>query len=107
MSFCVFGDVRAICDTDMTDPEITALIADVQSLQVLTLRGGGPNAAVRKAICTLWSAIRAFLKDPNSQGLGEYSEDRADALLKLNEHLRNAIRIAGGGIAFKTRIDPI
>lgn len=107
MAYCVNTDVTAIVDTDMTPAEVTALIADVQSLQVLTLRGGGPNAAVRKAVCTLWTAIRVMLKDPNAQALGEYSEDRADALLKLNKHLRNAIRIASGGIAFKTRIDPI
>ena len=107
MAFCNDTDVRAICDTDMTAIEINSLIVDVQALQTLTLRGGGPNPAVRTAICRLWSAIRCMLKDPNAQGLGEYSEDRAVALLKLNEHLRNAIRIAGGGIAFKTRIDPI
>lgn len=107
MAFVTEPEVRMIVDTNMANASITDLITGIQALQILVLTGGGPNATVRKEICRLWTAIRVMLKDPEAAGLGEYSENRTYALKKLNEHLRNMIRIAGGGIAFKAHISPI
>jgi len=101
MSYYDFSDVRAIVDTDITDPEITDLITGIQAIQDLVLDGGGPNATVRKEICRLWVAIRCILKDPNAQSLGEYREDRAVALEILNKRLKDMIKTAYGGVGMR------
>jgi len=85
----------------MTDIEITDLITGIQALQDLVLDNGGPNATVRKEICRLWVAVRCMLKDPNAQSIGEYREDRGVALVKLNEHLKDMIKMAYGGIGMR------
>lgn len=98
--------MRAVCTTDMSDAEITDLITGICALQDMILDGGGPNPAIRKEICRLWTAIRVFLKDPSASSLGEYREDRSAALIKLNKELKDMIRIAHGGIAAKYSYEP-
>jgi len=101
MSYCDYEDVRAICDTDMTDPEITDLITGIQAIQDLVLDNGGPNATVRKEICRLWVAIRCFEKDPNSASLGEWREDRSVMITELKKDLKDMIRRAYGGVGMR------
>ena len=42
-----------------------------------------------------------MLKDPSSRALGDYSEDRGAALLKLNAMLDEMLKDATGGIGLR------
>jgi hypothetical protein len=100
----VIGDVRARCDTDVTDAEITAMIAEASAWLDLKVGAGtmtGLTAPMRRLLAATLTAIMCMLKDPNSQRLGEYAEDRDAALKKLNDMLDEMLKDAGGGIGFR------
>ena len=103
MAYCVFGDVRARCDTDITDAEITDIIAEASAWLDLKLTMASLTVPMRRLLSATLSAILCFLKDPESQALGEYREERAEALKKLNkmmdEMLKDAAADLGTGIA--------
>ena len=103
MAYCVFGDVRARCDTDITDAEITDLIAEASAWLDLKLTMAGLTVPMRRLLSATQTAIICMLKDPNEQAMGEYREDREAALLKLNkmmdEFLKDAAASLGVGIA--------
>ena len=65
------------------------------------LATGGMNVFLLRLISRTWTAVRCMLKDPDAQKIGEYSEDRAFALKKLNAMLDEMIQDAGGGIGFR------
>ena len=101
MVYCTVDQVRAICDTDVTDGEIDELIDESSAWMDLKLTTSGINALVLRMICRTHVAIRCMLKDPNASSLGEHSEDREAALLKLNAFLDEMVKDAGnagGGI---------
>lgn len=100
MAYSTYSQVRAICDTDVTNAEITGLIVEVDAMMDLKLDTASLNANVLSAISRTWTAIRCMLKDPESQALGEYRGDRSYSLEKLNKMLDEMIKIADGGIAF-------
>lgn len=87
-------------DTDITDPEITELIEETDAWMDMKLDTATLNATFLRMVSRTWTAIRCMLKDPNSQKLGEYAEDREAALLKLNSLLDEMLKDAGGGIGF-------
>ena len=110
MSYCVFGDVRIRCDTDIIDADITTLIAETDAW--LDWKVGAANmvampAALARLLSATRTAIMAYLKAPEDQKLGEYSESRAYALKKLNttfdEILADVRKELGGagGIGFQ------
>ena len=103
MAYCTAAQVRAICDTDITDPELTELIEETDAWMDIKLDTAAMNVFMLRLISRTWTAVRAFLKDPNAQSLGEYREDREAALLKLNamldEMLKDAMAETGTGIA--------
>ena len=101
MAYSVFGDVRARCDTDITDPELTSLIQESDAWLNLKLDMGTLTVPMRRLLSATLTAIRAMLKDPNSQAIGEYREDREAALKKLNAMMDEMISDSGGGIAFR------
>lgn len=101
MAYSVFGDVRARCDTDITDAEITSLIQESDAWLDLKLTMGGLTVPMRRLLSATLTAIRCMLKDPDAQALGEYREDRAAALKKLNSMMDEMLRDAGGGIGFR------
>lgn len=101
MAYCVFGDVRARCDTDVTDAEITAMIAEASAWLDLKITMAGLTVPMRRLLAATLTAIMCMLKDPNSQALGEYREDREAALKKLNAMLDEMLNDAGGGIGFR------
>jgi hypothetical protein len=111
MAFCVFGDVRSIVETDMTDAEITTLITWVDARIKLKLStasapsGSGLSAAEWAAflegLSATWAAYRCMLKDPNAERLGEQQYDRAQALLQLEKEILDMLKSGGGGIAFQ------
>lgn len=116
MSYCVFGDVRIRCDTDIIDADITILIAETDAW--LDWKVGAANmAAMPAALARLLSATRTaimcYLKDPEDQKLGEYAESRAYALKKLNatldELLEDILEEIGivGGIGFRYDYVPL
>ncbi|GAH08002.1 unnamed protein product, partial [marine sediment metagenome] len=65
------------------------------------------SAALARLLSATRTAIMCFLKDPEDQKLGEYSESRAYALKKLNatfdEVLEGVLEELGiiGGIGFR------
>ena len=93
--------VRAICDTSMTDPQITELIEEVDSFMDHTMSTGSMPAFVLRLISRTATSIRCFLKDPSASSLGDYEMDRSAALKKLNEELDWYIMGASGGMAFR------
>jgi len=101
MAYCVNSDVRAICETDITDSEIDDLIDECDDLLDLLIDMAPLTANVRRALSRTYTAIRCFLKDPNAESLGEQRYDREYALQKLNEELNRMIKAAGGGIGFR------
>lgn len=101
MAYCVFGDVRARCDTDITDAEITDIIAEASAWLDLKLTMAGQTVPMRRLLSATLSAILCFLKDPDSQALGEYREDRAAALKKLNSMMNEMLSDAMGGVGFR------
>ena len=107
MPFCTEDQVRAIVDTDITDSELIELIEDVDAQMILTIAGGGPNVTIRRSISRIWTAYRCMLKDPDAQALGEYSQDRGEALGRMKDELDVMIKAAGGGIAFTAYTSPI
>ena len=105
MAYCIFSDVRARCDTDITDAEITDIIEEASAWLDLKLTMAGLTVPMRRLLSATLSAIICFLKDPNSQAMGEYREERAEALKKLNktldEMLKDAEGSLGTGIGFQ------
>ena len=111
MSFSVFSDVRAICDTDLTDAQITNLITWADARIKLKLSTGSPPsgsglsavewAAFLEDLSATYAAYRCMLKDPNSEALGEYRGDRTESLRLLKAEITDMFKSGGGGIATK------
>lgn len=99
--YCTNAHVRAICDTDITNAEIDDLIDECDDLLDLEIDLSSATTPVARALSRTWTAIRCFLKDPSSEGLGEYRGDRTFALGKLNEEFNRMKKKAGGGIAMQ------
>ena len=101
MAYSVFGDVRARCDTDIEDAEITSMIEENDAWLNLKLDMGTLTIPMKRLLSATQTAIMCMLKDPNAQAIGEYREDREAALKKLNSMVDEMISDAGGGIAFR------
>jgi hypothetical protein len=101
MAYVTNTQVRAIVDTDITDAEITELIEESDEWLDVKLDTGNLSATYLRMLSRTLTAIRCMLKDPNAQTLGEYSEDRAAALKKLNSMYDDMLSDAEGGIAFR------
>jgi len=99
MAYSTSANVRAICDTDVTDAEIDDLIDECDDLLDLMVDMGSLSANVRRALSSTYTAIRCMLKDPSSMGLGELRYDRDYALQKLNEEFDRMVKMAGGGMS--------
>jgi len=100
MPYCTYSHVRAICDTDVTDVEITEIIEEIDAFMDLKLDTASLSTPVLRGISRRWAAITCMLKDPTSEALGEYRGDRQYSLEKMNKELEDLIKIADGGIAF-------
>lgn len=97
MGYAKVEDVRAIVDTDMEDHEINDLIDESDAFIDLMVVGAG--AIVLRAVSRTWTAYKVMRKDPASQRIGPYSEDRAENLKLLKaeyEDLLAAAEAAGG-----------
>jgi hypothetical protein len=101
VAYVTNAQVRAIVDTDITDAEITELIEESDEWLDVKLDTGSLSATYLRMLSRTLTAVRCMLKDPNAQSLGEYSEDRAAALKKLNSMLDEMMSDAEGGIAFR------
>lgn len=101
MAYSTPAQVRAICDTDITDAELLELIQETDAFMDLKLNTGSINATVLRGISRRWTAITCFLKDPDAMSLGELRYDRGAALKKLNKELDDLMKLAGGGIAMQ------
>lgn len=101
------ADVRAICDTDITDAEITNIILMTDERIKLRMDVGSVNALILEDISSLWSAYRCFIKDPNARSLGEYSERRDVALQALKKEIDELIAMANGGVGVVATMEPV
>jgi len=100
VAYSTFTDVKSIVDTDMSDAEVTNVITWIDALIDLTIDSGTAGAVFLEALSATWSAYRVMLKDPNARSLGEYSENRAQALKYLKDEIDFMLAIGGGGINF-------
>lgn len=48
-----------------------------------------------------------MLKDPGARTLGEYSENRNEALRLLKQEIDEYFKIGGGGISLVATMDPV
>ena len=101
MPYCTFSHVRAICNTDITNAEITEMIEETDELMRLRIDVASLSNTILRVISRTWTAYRCMLKDPNAQGLGEYSEDRAQTLKMLKDELDAYMMAASEGMTFK------
>jgi len=99
--------VRARCDTDISNAEIDLMILEADAWLDHKIAMAGLTIPMRRLLSATLTAIMCMLKDPNSQKLGEYAEDRAAALKKLNDMLDEMIKDAGGGVGFRYTYDPV
>ena len=108
MAYCTNTQVRAIVDTDILDAEITELIEETDAWLDLKFDTASMNANFRRMLSRTLTAVRCMLKDPQSQALGEYREDREYALKKLNLMLEEMFRDAAGmgGISYHSEALP-
>ena len=77
------------------------MIEETDAWMDVKLDTAAMNPFMLRLISRTWTAVRAMLKDPNSQAIGEYREDREFALKKLNLMLEEMLTDAEGGIAFR------
>jgi len=96
--YSTFNDVRSIVDTDVTDPEITNIITWVDAVIDMRLDVATLTAPYLELVSATYAAYRCMLKDPNARSLGEYSENRADALKYLKDEVDFLIAVADSGL---------
>ena len=111
MAFCVFGDVRSIVETDITDAEITNIITWVDARIKLKMSTASPPsgsglsaaewAAFLEGLSATWAAYRCMLKDPQAEALGELRTDRGRALELLRDEITGMLKSGAGGIAMQ------
>ena len=99
--YCTTLQIRAVCDTDITDAEITELIEESDWVIDQEITSGSLSAIGYRKLSRLMTAYTCMLKDPNAISLGEYSEDRATTLKMMKDELDGIIMSVSGGIAFK------
>ena len=100
MAYCTFDQVRAICDSDITDAEITNLITESDAYIDAILSTGSLSATLLQMLSRKYTAYTCMLKDPNARGIGGYSEDRGVAMKLLIAEFDALVAALGGGIAF-------
>ena len=91
MSYSLPADVRAICETDMTDPEIQDLIDRTDVRIQGKINVGITPALFLEDLSATWTALRVMLKDANAHSLGEYSERRDISMRMLREEVDDMI----------------
>ena len=101
MAYCTSVDVLSRVDTDMTAGEITTLIQESDAWLDLKTNMVALTVPMQRLLSVTLSSVRVMLKDPSSRALGDYSEDRGAALLKLNAMLDEMLKDATGGIGLK------
>ena len=100
MSYSTVAEVRAIIDTDMTDPEIQTRINMTDQRINMQVNQGSLNAIFLADMSSTGTAYRCMLKDPNARGLGEYSERRDVTMRLLKEEIDDMFELASGGMSF-------
>ena len=101
MAYCTSADVLSRVDTDMTALEVTSLIQESDAWLDLKTNMAALKIPMQRLLSVTLSTVRVMLKDPSSRALGDYSEDRGAALLKLNAMLDEMLKDATGGIGLK------
>lgn len=107
MSFCTAAQVLSIVDSDMSSAEVTELIARTDArikLKIDTTSTPSNLTAAEWAdfledLSATWTGLRVMLKDPTSEGLGEWRGDRSDTIKMLREEISDMLKAGGGGIA--------
>ena len=93
--------VRAICDTNITDVDITSLIVETDAYMDATMDTGSLSAPIKQMLSRNYTSYRCMLKDPNARSIGQYSENRTESLRMLRADLTTLFAsLGGGGISF-------
>ena len=107
MAYCTFAQVRAICDTDVTDGEITELITETDAYIDTILNTGLLSATMRQMLSRLYTAWVCMRKDPNARSLGEYSERREITMKMMKDEFNALVATFGGGISFTAAVETL
>jgi hypothetical protein len=91
----------------MSDAEITNIIAQVDTVIDLRLDVGTLPAAYLELVSSTYAQYKCMLKDPGARTLGEYSENRNEALRLLKQEIDGYFKIGGGGLSFVAAMDPV
>jgi hypothetical protein len=105
--YAIVSDVRSIVDSDVSDAEITNIIAWSDAVITMRLDVGALPAAFLELLSSKISALTIMLKDPGARTLGEYSENRNEALRLLKQEIDEYFKIGGGGLSFVAAMDPV
>ena len=97
MPYCTSAQVRAVCDTDVSDSEITELIEESDWFIDQRITSGSISVIGYRRLSRMMTAYSCFLKDPNASGLGDWSEDRAVTIKLLKAEIDAMFKAAQGG----------
>ena len=97
MPYSTIQDVRAIVDTNITDANITSLIADTDAYMDSLLDTGSLNNILKRMLSRTYTAYVCMRKDPTARSIGQYSESRAVSLQLLPEDIAELFSTSGTG----------
>jgi len=93
MAYCLSSDVRLIVNTTLTDVEITGIIemSDAEIDARIGTQTSGDKLI--KKLSMLLTAHTIKTRQPQSQAIGEYSEDAGDVLEVWEREIERIYRI--------------
>ncbi len=96
MAYCVSSDVRLIVNTTLTDVEITGIIemSDAEIDARIGTQTSGDKLI--KKLSMLLTAHTIKTRQPQSQAIGEYSEDAGDVLEVWEREIERIYRLYKG-----------
>jgi len=108
MAYCTADMVRAICDTNITDANITSLITETDAYMDATLDTGSLSATIKQLISRTYTSYVCLRKDPTAQSIGQYSMNRTEAMKMLRADLTKLFTsLGGGGMSFTAASDTL
>lgn len=96
-----------MCDTDITDAEITSLITETDAYLDTILNTGALSATIRQMLSRHYTAYVCMLKDPDAVRLGELATERGGALNRIKAEFDALMAAFSGGIAFTPAVETL
>lgn len=96
MAYCAVTDVKVLIDTDLTDNQITSIIALADN-ELDQLLGGASMTATQKKTCSMMlSAIMIAQRQPRKESLAGASLDWSGRITEWQRYVKQAVSRAVG-----------